>query len=142
MLYSLFVTSYFRSVFLFFLMLRRPPRSTRTDTLFPYTTLCRSEGVMRCPYHGSMTTRSRDRAIPAPPRPFGLRLPLLLLVLLSLAARVSPPPPAPPAPATPLLVSSGGFRPDYPYPRLAPPPAPLPRRAARAPGRDKHPKRP
>src|SRR3546814_15155236 len=26
----------------FFLMLRRPPRSTRTDTLFPYTTLCRS----------------------------------------------------------------------------------------------------
>src|SRR3546814_9436426 len=29
---------------LFFLMLRRPPRSTRTDTLFPYTTLCRSMG--------------------------------------------------------------------------------------------------
>src|SRR3546814_15621116 len=29
-------------VFLFFLMLRRPPRSTRTDTLFPYTTLFRS----------------------------------------------------------------------------------------------------
>src|SRR3546814_12397126 len=25
-----------------FLMIRRPPRSTRTDTLFPYTTLCRS----------------------------------------------------------------------------------------------------
>src|SRR6056297_4096098 len=25
----------------FFLMLRRPPRSTRTDTLFPYTTLFR-----------------------------------------------------------------------------------------------------
>src|SRR3546814_3087322 len=25
-------------------MIRRPPRSTRTDTLFPYTTLCRSEG--------------------------------------------------------------------------------------------------
>src|SRR3546814_3101833 len=29
-------------VFFFFLMLRRPPRSTRTDTLFPYTTLFRS----------------------------------------------------------------------------------------------------
>src|SRR3546814_7910464 len=29
------------SVF-FFLMIRRPPRSTRTDTLFPYTTLFRS----------------------------------------------------------------------------------------------------
>src|SRR3546814_20371915 len=25
-------------------MIRRPPRSTRTDTLFPYTTLCRSGG--------------------------------------------------------------------------------------------------
>src|SRR3546814_15849181 len=29
--------------FLFFLIIRRPPRSTRTDTLFPYTTLFRSE---------------------------------------------------------------------------------------------------
>src|SRR3546814_7059948 len=29
-------------VFVFFLMIRRPPRSTRTDTLFPYTTLFRS----------------------------------------------------------------------------------------------------
>src|SRR3546814_19391046 len=28
----------------FFLMIRRPPRSTRTDTLFPYTTLFRSGG--------------------------------------------------------------------------------------------------
>src|SRR3546814_10623916 len=37
----------------FFLMLRRPPRSTRTDTLFPYTTLFRSvlvaiSGGIRC----------------------------------------------------------------------------------------------
>src|SRR3546814_1995812 len=29
--------------FFFFLMIRRPPRSTRTDTLFPYTTLFRSK---------------------------------------------------------------------------------------------------
>src|SRR3546814_11971816 len=28
--------------FILFLMIRRPPRSTRTDTLFPYTTLFRS----------------------------------------------------------------------------------------------------
>src|SRR3546814_12892250 len=28
--------------FFFFLMIRLPPRSTRTDTLFPYTTLFRS----------------------------------------------------------------------------------------------------
>src|SRR3546814_16968828 len=30
------------TMMLFFLMIRRPPRSTRTDTLFPYTTLFRS----------------------------------------------------------------------------------------------------
>src|SRR3546814_16494222 len=35
MYYALFV--------FFFLMIRRPPRSTRTDTLFPYTTLFRSD---------------------------------------------------------------------------------------------------
>src|SRR3546814_13970169 len=33
-----------RGLCFFFLMIRRPPRSTRTDTLFPYTTLCRSRG--------------------------------------------------------------------------------------------------
>src|SRR3546814_2196703 len=33
-----------RRVSFFFLMIRRPPRSTRTDTLFPYTTLFRSVG--------------------------------------------------------------------------------------------------
>src|SRR3546814_18858380 len=33
------------SVFVFFLMIRRPPRSTRTDTLFPYTTLFRSHQI-------------------------------------------------------------------------------------------------
>src|SRR3546814_4342942 len=27
-------------------MIRRPPRSTRTDTLFPYTTLFRSQGAV------------------------------------------------------------------------------------------------
>src|SRR3546814_11469774 len=30
-------------MFLFFLMIRRPPGSTRTDTLLPYTTLFRSD---------------------------------------------------------------------------------------------------
>src|SRR3546814_12696637 len=38
---SCFVLSY--TYFFFFLMIRRPPRSTRTDTLFPYTTLFRSQ---------------------------------------------------------------------------------------------------
>src|SRR3546814_20031140 len=32
---------------IFFLMIRRPPRSTRTDTLFPYTTLFRSRCFSR-----------------------------------------------------------------------------------------------
>src|SRR3546814_5164203 len=32
-------------VLFFFLMIRRPPRSTRTDTLFPYTTLFRSASI-------------------------------------------------------------------------------------------------
>src|SRR3546814_14879468 len=39
----LFFSLMLRHLFgLFFLMIRRPPRSTRTDTLFPYTTLFRS----------------------------------------------------------------------------------------------------
>src|SRR3546814_4441347 len=40
MLFFLFVFTVF-----VFLMIRRPPRSTRTDTLFPYTTLFRSAGI-------------------------------------------------------------------------------------------------
>src|SRR3546814_19750845 len=35
----------------FFLMIRRPPRSTRTDTLFPYTTLFRSIPHVVYPEH-------------------------------------------------------------------------------------------
>src|SRR3546814_18063251 len=37
------------SLFVFFLMIRRPPRSTRTDTLFPYTTLFRSKRATATP---------------------------------------------------------------------------------------------
>src|SRR3546814_4111601 len=35
------------SLVVFFVMIRRPPRSTRTDTLFPYTTLFRSTRAVR-----------------------------------------------------------------------------------------------
>src|SRR3546814_20481117 len=45
----------------FFLMIRRPPRSTRTDTLFPYTTLFRS---------APGSPHRRRRADPVPPRPW------------------------------------------------------------------------
>src|SRR3546814_17335034 len=41
----LLYSSYVMFIVLFFLMIRRPPRSTRTDTLFPYTTLFRSPGA-------------------------------------------------------------------------------------------------
>src|SRR3546814_1490365 len=34
-------------------MIRRPPRSTRTDTLFPYTTLFRSKWILLVPVHDS-----------------------------------------------------------------------------------------
>src|SRR3546814_8150739 len=34
-------------------MIRRPPRSTRTDTLFPYTTLFRSKSPAPSPARGS-----------------------------------------------------------------------------------------
>src|SRR3546814_3774941 len=35
----------------FFLMIRLTPRSTRTDTLFPYTTLFRSVRGIKCRHH-------------------------------------------------------------------------------------------
>src|SRR3546814_5045643 len=41
-LFFSFLTLYVLIFLFFFLMIRRPPRSTRTDTLFPYTTLFRS----------------------------------------------------------------------------------------------------
>src|SRR3546814_5052201 len=44
----------------FFLMIRRPPRSTRTDTLFPYTTLFRSRLPLR-QYREVARGRNRPR---------------------------------------------------------------------------------
>src|SRR3546814_8078587 len=40
-------------------MIRRPPRSTRTDTLFPYTTLFRSHAVALL-LHPARRSRHRD----------------------------------------------------------------------------------
>src|SRR3546814_6557110 len=45
----------------FFLMIRRPPRSTRTDTLFPYTTLFRSGFAAGMPDVGGHTHRRHQR---------------------------------------------------------------------------------
>src|SRR3546814_2002671 len=50
-------------VVVFFLMIRRPPRSTLTDTLFPYTTLFRSHGF-RAARTAEASRRGRARAHP------------------------------------------------------------------------------
>src|SRR3546814_1585826 len=56
---------------IFFLMIRRPPRSTRTDTLFPYTTLFRSGRCTRrqggaVAARRSGLCRRRRRLLPEP----------------------------------------------------------------------------
>src|SRR3546814_6620385 len=63
---------------MFFLMIRRPPRSTRTDTLFPYTTLFRSaaeqeqrDGQLRAAAIGAVDGGEDDGA--DGPRPKGER---------------------------------------------------------------------
>src|SRR3546814_7989879 len=43
-------------------MIRRPPRSTRTDTLFPYTTLFRSRPAATCPMAGPVRVRWSRRS--------------------------------------------------------------------------------
>src|SRR3546814_16103546 len=53
---------------MFCLMLRRPPRSTRTDTLFPYTTRFRSEGIERQRLDAEVARRADDRAHRLDPR--------------------------------------------------------------------------
>src|SRR6188472_4736128 len=53
-------------LFFFFLMIRRPPRSTRETTLFPYTTLFRSRAPGHVPHrsrrcgHGARRGPSRS----------------------------------------------------------------------------------
>src|SRR3546814_6818792 len=41
-------------------MIRRPPRSIRTDTLFPYTTLCRASRVQNLAEYKSRADRLSD----------------------------------------------------------------------------------
>src|SRR3546814_2210958 len=60
-------------MFFFFLMRRPPPRSTRTDTLFPYTTLFRSQGEGLggdgLPFGASYITAALRNPIPTPALP-------------------------------------------------------------------------
>src|SRR3546814_14799235 len=48
------------SCVVFFLMIRRPPRSTRTDTLFPYTTLFRSGALIDNQFQRAAPQQSRN----------------------------------------------------------------------------------
>src|SRR3546814_4689828 len=64
-------------------MIRRPPRSTRTDTLFPYTTLFRSPG----PQGTVMTGRGDDRG--AGEKRWRRRSMVLLVILLPLVVAFS-----------------------------------------------------
>src|SRR3546814_7897133 len=50
-------------LFFFFLMIRLPPKSTRTDTLFPYTTLFRSHFGARALAHSRPSRRSNTSPI-------------------------------------------------------------------------------
>src|SRR3546814_13694257 len=68
-LLSLFctVSSYAVSCIVVFLMIRRPPRSTRTDTLFPYTTLFRSQAQLPHHFRGRPAlSPDRRGALPRP----------------------------------------------------------------------------
>src|SRR3546814_12420092 len=110
------------SVVVFFVMIRRPPRSTRTDTLFPYTTLFRSvrprpdaevllpaEGDDQLPLREGADQPAlprRARAAPLSQRPGPLHPLQALLRYL-------------PFPAFPLLFPSS-------FPLLPPLPSPLP----------------
>src|SRR3546814_3006365 len=49
-------------------MIRRPPRSTRTDTLFPYTTLFRSHRSSSI-WHGPASPGTGTRRIPMSEQP-------------------------------------------------------------------------
>src|SRR3546814_15693111 len=61
-----YATCVIRNLYIiFFLMIRRPPRSTRTDTLFPYTTLFRSP---RAPHPRPVDPRGEDAAQGIHPR--------------------------------------------------------------------------
>src|SRR3546814_14337780 len=53
--------------FFVFLMIRRPPRSTRTDTLFPYTTLFRSHNASAHSTGGALRKVGKETLAKAAP---------------------------------------------------------------------------
>src|SRR3546814_17194104 len=60
--------------------MRRPPRSTRTNTLFPYTTLFRSPGVFEarsgdCDMDAGEQDKNDERTLAQPSRPYSFHQP-------------------------------------------------------------------
>src|SRR3546814_18876701 len=68
-------------LFCFFLMIRRPPRSTRTDTLFPYTTLFRSRSAP--------SATAWAEGCPISPRPVPTSTPASLIMAAASMAIIS-----------------------------------------------------
>src|SRR3546814_14242795 len=56
------------SLSVLFLMIRRPPRSTRTDTLFPYTTLFRSADPLTAVREPGEAAQGRQHRFERQPR--------------------------------------------------------------------------
>src|SRR3546814_1848230 len=72
------------SLCFFFLMIRRPPRSTRTDTLFPYTTLFRSAGG--APAAPRAALRGGSSVTPSRGPSFSLHIVLNMIVVVCWSA--------------------------------------------------------
>src|SRR3546814_17505291 len=130
-------------MFFFFLMIRRPPRSTRTDTLFPYTTLFRSNrrpgrrvrlgkiDPRPHPHHpGQRHRRSRplrrdEHRVPSDAPPPRGTDPRPADRLPKSRRNSEPPAPRPPQP-TPRPAPPRTSTPPHPHPAHTPPPAPEP----------------
>src|SRR3546814_16675460 len=98
------------------LIMRRPPGSTLTDTLSPYTTLCRSPEVALPPVQPAPPAPPAAPAPPAPPAP--VAVPAVAVPPVALLPPASPAPPVPPVPPMPAVSPS-------PPLALAPPPLPV-----------------
>src|SRR3546814_13206742 len=74
---------------LFFLKSRRPPRATRTDTLFPYTTLFRSYFVLLPALLLVSLSQADFTALPAAAMAAAVVLAILTMTVMLLAVQVA-----------------------------------------------------
>src|SRR3546814_21135823 len=86
-------------------MLRRPPRSTRTDTLFPYTTLFRSDSTVYLNIRHRLCDKRCRILLQWPSvhpanRPYGKQVLGLCRRTARRLGRLTPPTTLPPSPAT------------------------------------------